>query len=120
MLTKEGSRDVIRRYFAAIDANDIDGVLELFHDDVRYERPGYEPIAGKERLRHFFTVERVIASGRHDIEGIVVADDQVAAWGMFTGLSRAGAELSEGWCDVYGFQDGRIWRRRTYFFRPAV
>jgi ketosteroid isomerase-like protein len=120
MLTDEASRDVIRRYFAAIDANDIDAVLDVFHDEVRYERPGYEPIDGKERLRRFFTVERVIASGRHDIEGILVDNDQVSAWGMFTGLSRTGAELSEGWCDVYRFQSDRIWRRRTYFFRPAV
>ncbi len=113
-------RDIIRTYFDAVDANDLDQVLEQFHTDVVYERPGYPQLEGKQRLRHFFTEERVIATGRHDVEGIVVEGEQATAWGAFTGISRTGSALSERWCDVYWFRDGRIERRRTYFFRPAV
>ena len=113
-------REVIRTYFDAVDANDFDLVLEQFNSAVVYERPGYPPIRGKARLHQFFTEERVIALGRHDLEGIVVEGDQVVAWGAFAGTSRTGAALSERWCDVYKFREGRIDRRRTYFFRPAV
>lgn len=120
MPTRRDSRETIRDYFAAVDANDFDRVLELFDDQVVYERPGYEPIQGKERLRRFFTEDRVIATGRHDIEGLLAEGDRVTAWGAFKGKSRTGVDLSEGWCDVYELRDARICRRRTYFFRPAV
>lgn len=120
MSTVTDPREAIRTYFDAVDANDFDRVLEQFHADVVYERPGYPPLEGKERLRRFFTEERVIATGHHDVEGIVVEGEQVTAWGAFAGTSHTGVALSERWCDVYRFRDGRIDQRRTYFFRPAV
>jgi ketosteroid isomerase-like protein len=113
-------RQTIRAYFDAVDANDFVRVLEQFDPDAVYERPGYPPLEGRDRLRTFFIEERIIATGRHDIEGIVVDGEQVTAWGSFTGTSRTGGALNEGWCDVYQFHDGRIARRRTYFYRPAV
>lgn len=113
-------REVIRAYFRAVDANDVDGAVALFHEELVYERPGYEPILGRERLRHFFRDERVIAEGRHEIEGVLVDGDRVAAWGSFAGTSRTGAALSESFCDIYEMQDHTIYRRRTFFFRPAV
>lgn len=120
MTTVNDPRETIRTYFAAIDANDFDRVLAQFQPDAVYERPGYPALEGTQRLRQFFTQERIIASGNHDVEGIVVEGDQVTAWGSFSGTSRTGAALSEGWCDVYRFREGLIARRRTYFFRPAV
>ena len=113
-------RELIRAYFCAVDANDVDRVLELFHEDIVYERPGYDAISGKDRLRHFFAEERIIAAGRHDIEGLLVDGEHVAAWGSFVGTSRTGADLSESFCDVYQMRDRTIYRRRTFFFRPAV
>jgi ketosteroid isomerase-like protein len=120
MTSTQDLRDTVRRYFAAVDANDFDRVLELFDDNVIYERPGYDPIEGKERLKRFFTSERVIANGAHDIQGVLAEGDRVSAWGEFEGTSRTGTQLREGWCDIYEFRDARIFRRRTYFFRPAV
>jgi ketosteroid isomerase-like protein len=120
MSTTINRGDTIRSYFDAIDANDIERVLSLYADDVVYERPGYDAIDGKQQLRHFFVDERVIASGRHRIDGVIVDGDRVSAWGSFAGLSRTGAELNERWCDVYEFRDALIARRCTYFFRPAV
>lgn len=113
-------RDVVCNYFAAVDANDFDRLIELFDDEVVYERPGYDAIEGKQQLKRFYASERVIASGEHTVRGVVADGDRVTAWGDFRGTSRTGAQLSEGWCDVYQFRDARIYRRRTYFYRPAV
>lgn len=118
--TSDDSRELIRAYFRAVDANDIDSVVESFHDDIVYERPGYEAISGKDRLRQFFTEERIIAEGRHAVEDVLVDGDRVAAWGSFAGKSRTGADLRESFCDVYEMRDDKIYRRRTFFFRPAV
>lgn len=113
-------RTVVGAYFAAVDANDFDALLELFDDDIVYERPGYEPMRGKDRLRQFFTTERVIASGKHQIEDILAVGDKATAWGSFQGTSHDGNTLSEKFCDVYEFRNQRIYRRSTYFFRAAV
>jgi uncharacterized protein len=116
----EDPLEVIRAYFRAVDANDIDGVMRLFHEEIVYERPGYGEISGKQRLRHFYSEERIIARGHHEIEGMVADGDRVVAWGSFVGSSRAGGELNERFCDVYEMRDSTMYRRRTYFFRPAV
>ena len=120
MSAAEEARTTIRNYFDAVDANDFDRVISLFDSDIVYDRPGYDPIRGVERLRQFFTNDRVIASGKHEIEGILVDGDQVAAWGRFSGQSRSGAELNESFCDIYEMKGTRICGRRTYFFRPGV
>lgn len=114
-------RDVIVACFAAVDEEDFAGLLRGYAEDVVYERPGYPRITGRDALDHFYRVERTIARGRHTIEGILCEDgDGVAAWGSFTGVSRAGGRLTERWCDIYVFQHNLIVFRRTHFFRPGV
>ncbi|MEV1290457.1 nuclear transport factor 2 family protein [Micromonospora sp. NPDC049679] len=120
MADTEALRAVVRDYFAAIDANDIEKVLRLFHEGAVYERPGYEAIRGKDELRRFYTEKRVIATGSHDVAGILVEGTQATAWGSFAGRSHARKPLEERWCDVYGFLGVQIAYRRTHFFRPAV
>ena len=45
---------------------------EVFTDDIIYERPGYEPLVGIERVIKFYRAERVIVSGRHYLENMVL------------------------------------------------
>lgn len=113
-------RAVINAYFRHVDANDFDAVVALFESKAIYERPGYAPIDGLDQLRRFYANDRVVGSGRHQIEGVIVEADVACAWGSFSGLSRAGGELNERWCDVYEFVNAQISHRRTHFFRPAV
>lgn len=111
---------VVESYFQCVDANDFDRLVHLFTVDTVYERPGYEPILGREALRSFYAQDRVIASGQHHIDQVVVEGDWACAWGSFSGRSRSGAELREKWCDVYRFLGAEICHRRTHFFRAAV
>lgn len=113
-------RDVIVACFAAVDEGNVAGLLRGYAEDVVYERPGYPRITGRDALDHFYRVERTIARGRHTIDGVLCENGRGAAWGSFTGVSRAGDRLAERWCDIYVFERDLIVFRRTHFFRPGV
>ena len=111
---------IVHELFDAIDSNRWERLPELFDAEVVYERPGYEPFRGLERLDRFYREERVIASGRHHLTGVVVGDGQAACWGRFVGVHRDGSPLDVDFADTYELADGRIRLRKTFFFRPAV
>lgn len=97
-----------------------DALAEIFHPEIVYERPGYGSLCGVARLLQFYQHERVIASGRHSIEQIVIQDDHGACWGRFVGVAKDGTPADERFADVYTFEHGKIIARRSYFFRPAI
>jgi ketosteroid isomerase-like protein len=106
--------------FRKIDARDWEDLRAFFCQDVRYERPGYEPIVGLDDLLRFYSKVRIIAAGQHSLLNIVVNDSCGACWGRFVGKHRNGSDLDERFADVYTFKDGKIQTRASYFFRPAV
>lgn len=106
--------------FRRIDSRDWDALPASFCDDVVYERPGYEPLEGVERVMKFYREERVIASGEHRLERVVIDGESGACWGRFVGLHRDGSAIDERFADVYTLENGRIRTRRSYFFRPAI
>ena len=118
-MTANGA-ELIRGMFAAIDAGEFDRLREYFAADVVYERPGYAPVRGIEALENFYRHERIIARGAHDLQGIIAEPRAAACWGRFQGLSRRGEPLDERFADVYELRDGRVARRTTHFFRPAI
>ena len=106
--------------FRAIDAADWTALAAFWHPDAVYERPGYEPLTGRDRVLRFYRDERVISSGTHRVEGVVIEDGRGAAWGSMRGVRKDGEPVSLGFADVYHFQDATILRRRSHFFVPAV
>ena len=107
--------------FHKIDARDWDALPSSFAEDVVYERPGYPPLVGVEALMRFYRHERVIASGAHELERVVLDGECGACWGRLVGRHRDGSPLDERFADVYTLDDrGRIKARRSYFFRPAI
>jgi ketosteroid isomerase-like protein len=114
------TRQTLLEYFRAVDSHDIPGLLATFHPDIVYERPGYEPFVGLERLRRFYEEERVLDSGGHLVGHIVIDGDAGAAEGRYVGTRRDGSPVDVRWADFYTFADGKIKTRRSYFFLPAV
>jgi ketosteroid isomerase-like protein len=110
----------ITRMFSTIDARRWDELAEFFTADAVYERPGYAPLVGFPALEHFYREVRVIVSGQHRIERMVAGRGTAACWGRFVGANRAGAPLDERFADVYELRDGRVARRTSYFYRPAI
>jgi ketosteroid isomerase-like protein len=110
----------IRELFSVVDARDWEAMPGFFCEDVVYERPGYEAIVGIANLLHFYEHVRIIATGTHYLEQIVIGEHSGSCWGRFIGAKRDGTPLDERFADVYLFKDGKIRQRRSYFFRPAV
>jgi Ketosteroid isomerase-related protein len=106
--------------FDIIDNRRWDELSEVFAEDGVYGRPGYEPLVGLAEIERFYRFERIIGSGRHQIEQVVSDLGSAACWGWFTGEDKEGGTLSEGFADTYRVADGKITRRTTYFYRPAI
>jgi branched-subunit amino acid aminotransferase/4-amino-4-deoxychorismate lyase/ketosteroid isomerase-like protein len=112
--------DFVRRMFQTIDSRDWKNLQNLFCQDITYERPGYEPLVGFERVERFYREERVIASGTHLLEGTIIDPGKGACWGRFIGVHKNGSSIDERFADAYTFENGKVKTRRSYFFRPAV
>jgi ketosteroid isomerase-like protein len=112
---------IVTRMFDAIDRSDWSLFGRIFADDVTYNRPGYAEIHGLGFLISFYRDERIIASGRHDLERVIGGENgDIASWGRCTGITRQGASVEEMFSEVYCVEDGKIRSRRTFFYRPAV
>lgn len=113
--------EVTHRYYRAVDAGDVQGVLDWFAEDAVYHRPGYEPMRGREQLAAFYGGERVIASGSHRVDQLVVGDSSAAVRGVFTGTLRDGSAVTIGFADLITYDEtGRAVERHSYFDVPAV
>lgn len=122
MLKETVVTKLIQSYFDIVDRRDFDKLDTIFHSDVVYERPGFKTITGIDALLYFYNAIRsqTIARGTHEIESILVRDDQAACWGRFVGEDTEGKDIDERFADVYYLQDGLIIRRVTYFYREAI
>lgn len=113
--------EVTHRYYRAVDAGDVQGVLDWFADDCVYHRPGYEPMRGQEALGAFYGGARVIESGSHRIDQLLVDGSSVSVRGVFTGQLKDGSQVQIGFADFIDYgPDGRARERRSYFDTPAV
>ena len=114
------SHETIGRLFEIVDGARWDELREAFCEDAVYERPGYPPFVGIAEVLRFYQTVRVIASGRHRLESVVSDGASGACWGQFEGVLKDDSQVSERFADVYTFEGGRIKRRRSFFFRPAI
>lgn len=110
---------LVRTYYEVVDANDVDTLLSLFAPDAVYHRPGYDALRGHEDLDRFYRDERIIESGRHTVDAMVVGERTVAVQGHFGGTSRDGRSLDLRFADFF---DGErlITARRTFFYAPLA
>lgn len=114
------NKKLIISLFDAIDFSNWELLVQHFDKDIIYERPGYKTLVGIKQLLYFYKYERVIASGKHHIEHIVVEEEYGSCWGQFIGLHKNGSQINERFADVYSFEKSRLKTRRSHFFRPAV
>lgn len=114
------SNALVQKLFQAVDSRDWSSLAEVFAPEVIYERPGYPAFVGLDHLLRFYSEERVVAEGRHELVSVIVEDDQCACWGRFVGTHRDGSDIDVSFADFYTFANGRIRTRRSFFFRPAI
>ncbi|WP_247001957.1 nuclear transport factor 2 family protein [Halosolutus gelatinilyticus] len=113
-------RSVLESYYDYVDDGETEALLELFADDVRYERPGQGTIEGIDELRAFYERNRPLEDGLHEIDRMLVVDDCAAVRGRFTGV-QDGEEVEFGFADHHEFDDdGLITDRWSYTDRDTV
>ncbi|MFC7215429.1 nuclear transport factor 2 family protein [Saliphagus sp. GCM10025334] len=128
---------LVRRYYDRVDADDVEGLLELFSETITYERPGQDPIEGREELRTFYERDRPLEDGEHRLDAVIVdasdtgddpgdaGDDdsggnRVAVRGRFSGV-QDGETVSFGFADFHELSpEGVIENRWTYTDRDTV
>ncbi|MEV4514813.1 nuclear transport factor 2 family protein [Dactylosporangium sp. NPDC049525] len=111
---------LVSSMLAVIDRRDWGDLAGLVTPDVVYHRPGCPPIEGVDAFVAFYRRRCIVASGRHAVERWVEGGGQVFCWGRFEGMSHSGVPLSELFADWFEVRDGRVSRRRTFFYRPAI
>lgn len=116
----ERLRETVRRYYERVDADDYDGLLSLFAADVVYDRPGQDPIEGKDDLERFYREDRPLSDGEHEVLAIAVDGDTAAVRGTFGGR-QGGERVAFGFADFHTVDaDGLIAHRVTYTDRDTV
>ncbi len=107
--------DIVKKYYRAVDENNLDILFSLFSNDIIYERPGYEPLKGMEEFQNFYRSSRIIKSGHHTIFNIIVKEPYVVVEGEFNGVLKNGNRSYTKFVDVYKFHNEKICFRHTYF-----
>ncbi|WP_341719208.1 nuclear transport factor 2 family protein [Micromonospora sp. FIMYZ51] len=111
---------LISRMFHQIDQADWTELATCFHPEVIYERPGYEPLVGLDRLMRFYRDERAIVESHHTLDEVLRVAESGAAWGQVVGRLVTGVAFDLQFAEIYRFTDGLVAVRRSYFFTPAV
>jgi ketosteroid isomerase-like protein len=113
--------ETARRYYRLVDADDVEGLLDLFEPEAEYRRPGYDPLVGRDALRRFYSGTRVIRRGRHSVTSVVEDGNVVAIAGDFVGELKDGSTARLRFADFFTFgSGGRFSSRETFFFAPLV
>lgn len=119
--------DLVRRYVERYNANDIEGMLACCTDDIVFEtvaNPGGAlRLNGKDEIREvLLATTRAFRERRHQLAGIIVDGDRVAAETVFSGVAaaqlgdqvRPGDHVSIRGATIFEIRDGRFARICDY------
>lgn len=119
-MSNDAREAVVRRYYELVDRGDVEGLIALFARDSVYLRPGYQPLRGHDELRRFYTEDRMIREGRHELDAVIVNETSAAARGAFRGTLRDDRRVEVRFADFFVFAGDRFAYRETFFFAPMV
>jgi steroid delta-isomerase len=115
------TESLVRKYYETVDRGDVRSLLWLFDPEALYRRPGYPDLRGRPDLERFYREQRVISSGRHTIERLLIDRLSAAVYGRFHGLLRSGEDIELRFADFFELSEaGMITHRDTFFFAPMV
>lgn len=106
---------LVRQYYELVDAGNTEALLQLFTNDVHYQRQGTPDLVGIDAMRHFYEHDRLIDYGRHVLDEVLVGQEWVAVRGTFRGWLRSGEAVTLEFTDWHHVVGGRIDRRQSFF-----
>jgi ketosteroid isomerase-like protein len=115
------NESLVREGFAAFERGDLDALLQLYAEDVRFHYPGRSPLAGDyqgmAQLIEFSgqLAELSGSSIRLELHDVLANDEHAVA--LFTARAeRAGRQLEDNTVQVLHIRDGKVtdvWFHRT-------
>ena len=112
--------DIVRAYYAAWLADDLEGVMRLCTDDVVAVNVPIGPIHGKAAVRDFFTkFARGMNAKHYDVHRIL-ADETCAVVEGVENYVKNGKQVSLPYMSTFLFRDGLISEWRDYFDLQTV
>jgi predicted ester cyclase len=119
MSSEEENKALVRRFYAEMDAGNLDAMDELVAEDyVDHNPPPFPGLdSGRAGLKQAFQIFWAATPGRHEIEDQVAQDDKVVtrltAFGTHAGdlpggLAATGREITESAVAIHRVQDGRV------------
>jgi ketosteroid isomerase-like protein len=106
--------DVVRRFYACWNADDLDGVLETFHPEAEFW-PIMVPLLSSEVYRGHAEITRWFtelherwAEFRTEPEQVIELPDEVVVILRLVATDAVGEELDARIANVFSFRDGRI------------
>ena len=119
--SRQEIEDALRKWNLAWDRHDLDGVMQLFHDEIVFENWTGGKARGKEALRKAWAPWFVNHGGFRFIEEETFIDEKeqkalyrwLLEWPSFEKGYEGKPEKRRG-IDVLHFQDGKIIKKLTY------
>jgi predicted ester cyclase len=115
---------LVRRMYAALDANDLSAVPELFDPAWRNYDPAMPPLTGLDGARQLITIlKSAFPDFRTTVDQVLVEGDLVAArlthaathLGPFLGIPPTGRQATVTATGIFRVQDGRLAENRVVF-----
>jgi ketosteroid isomerase-like protein len=121
MLKRDEIIDLLGDWYERWNAHDLDGVMDLFHEDVQFENWTGARVRGRENLRQAWSEWFANHGGFQFVEEDTIVDEatQTAVyqwrleWPSLEEGFQGKMEIRHG-LDVLHFREGRIARKRTY------
>jgi ketosteroid isomerase-like protein len=109
-------REVVQAYFDRLNAEDWDGLGELFHPDAELWAPGFPRTKGREQVTKYFRSALSIYPEHYDDPvRVVVAGDTATINIHYEGKLANGYRLSFDAVDVFDFRDGLIYQETSWY-----
>jgi ketosteroid isomerase-like protein len=115
-VSPQGCRAIISRFYEALNARDVDGVLACYHPAAMIEVVAPSPFGGEfppseTPLTQLFSIFPELV---FEIDGFVTEDDRVAVEVHSTGKMRDGSPYKNRYHNFFEIKDGLVFRFREY------
>jgi len=124
----EGNLDVVRQGYEAFGRGDINALIQLLDEQVRWVSPGPPELAtsgqrtGHQAVAEFFgTVNEVFDIQRFEPREFIAQGDRVVVLGSETARVRStGTVVDLDWVHVFGLRNGKVTAFQEFFDTAAV
>jgi ketosteroid isomerase-like protein len=107
--------DIVKRAFAAVEANDVNAYVSLFSDDAFYKAANFDPVIGPDGIRRFAApVMEMFDKVTHDVHGMWEDGNTVVAEVMLTYRRRDAKVVTVPCVDVIRLKGGKITSLQAY------